>query len=219
MACRSHADTTAALAASQRSSRDGAGEGEALARCPKNGGRQLGLGWSSDDHPGHVLFPSFAVLLANRTSRRVSDTVLAEVESTCRDPLEGLSPDDVERKPRLITPSIVSLIRDVSSSTALADRDRNEVIDAMRIAAEKRVEGILGNSRRRRYGHAWLTLRPYPVDRSAASCVNSNRKGAQRAPSVSPGSGRKRTHSDSVPARPDLLPFADTITAQCAAHL
>ena len=43
-----------------------------------------GLGWSSDDHPGHVLFPSFAVLLANRTSGRVSETVLAELESTCR---------------------------------------------------------------------------------------------------------------------------------------
>lgn len=28
------------------------------------------------------------------------------------------------------------------------------MVDAMRIAAEKRVEGILGHSRRRHYGHA-----------------------------------------------------------------
>ena len=77
-----------------------------VSRCPKTAGRQLGLlrllagnisaaadllsqapglGWSSDDHPGHVLFPSFAVLLAHRTSRRVSDTLLADLDSTCRD--------------------------------------------------------------------------------------------------------------------------------------
>jgi hypothetical protein len=146
-----------------------------LAGCPRTAGRQLGLlrvltgdlraaadllskasglGWSSDDHPGHVLFPSFAVLLANGTSRRVSETVLAELESTCRDPLEGLSPDDGDARPRLGTPSIVALIRDVSSSMMLADGDRNAMIDAMRIAAEKRVDGILGHSRRRHYGHA-----------------------------------------------------------------
>lgn len=52
------------------------------------------------------------------------------------------------------TPSIVALIRDVSSSMMLADEDRNAMIDAMRIAAEKRVEGILSHSRRRHYGHA-----------------------------------------------------------------
>lgn len=59
---------------------------KALARCPKTARRQLGLirvlvgdigaaadllskaaglGWSSEDHPGHVLFPLFAVLLVN----------------------------------------------------------------------------------------------------------------------------------------------------------
>ncbi|MDO8794844.1 MAG: hypothetical protein Q7J25_09515 [Vicinamibacterales bacterium] len=52
------------------------------------------------------------------------------------------------------TPSIVALIQDVSSSITLADADRNSMLDAMRVAAEKRVEGILGNSRRRHYGHA-----------------------------------------------------------------
>ena len=150
-----------------------------LARCLRTAGRQLGLlrvltgdlraaadllskapglGWSSDNHPGHVLFPSFAVLLANRTSRRVSETVLAELESTCRDPLEGLSPDDGDGRPRLGTPSIVALIRDVSSRMLLVDADRNAMIDAMRIAAEKRVEGILGHSRRRHYGHAAILM-------------------------------------------------------------
>lgn len=148
---------------------------KALTRCPKTAGRQLGLlrvlvgdvdaaadllsqapglGWSSEAHPGHMLFPLFAVLLANRTSRKVRDTLLADLESTGRDPLEALSPDDVEGTPKLGTPSIVPLIQDLSSSITLADEDRHSMVDAMRIAAEKRVEGILGHSRRRHYGHA-----------------------------------------------------------------
>ena len=44
----------------------------------------------------------------------------------------------------------------------LADMDRDAMIDGMRVAAEKRVEGILGKSPRRHYGHA-ATL--------VASCV------------------------------------------------
>ena len=39
---------------------------------------------------------------------------------------------------------------------------RSDGFDAMRIAAEKRTEGILGNSRRQHYGHAALLV---------ASCV------------------------------------------------
>lgn len=139
---------------------------KALARCPRPG-RQLGLlrvlvgdigadllskaaglGWSGEDHPGHVLFPSFAVLLANGTPRKVSDTLLADLESTCRDPLEAFSPDEVGGKPKLATPSIVALIQDVRSSIRLNEADRDAMRTAMRIAAERRVEGILGNSRR-----------------------------------------------------------------------
>lgn len=89
-----------------------------VSRCPETAGRQLGLlrllagdiraaadllsqapglGRSSDEHPGHVLFPSFALLLAHRTSS-VPDALLADLDSTCRDPVEALSPDDVERR-------------------------------------------------------------------------------------------------------------------------
>ena len=50
----------------------------------------------------------------------------------------------------------------VRPSIALTDPDRNAAIDAMRIAAEKRLDGILGNSRRQHYGHAALLV---------ASCV------------------------------------------------
>jgi hypothetical protein len=50
----------------------------------------------------------------------------------------------------------------VRLSIALRDPDRDAAIDAMRIAAAKRTEGILGNSRRQHYGHAALLV---------ASCV------------------------------------------------
>ncbi len=150
-----------------------------LPRCPKGAGRQHGvlrllagdisaaadllsqapgLGWSSADHPGHVLFPSFAVLLARETSSRVSDTLLAELDSTCREPLDVLSSDDVERRPKLGTPSIATLIQDLSSAITLAEEDLASMVDAMCVAAERRVEGLLSNSRRRHYGHAAMLV-------------------------------------------------------------
>jgi len=165
---------------------------KALARCPRTAGRQLGLirvfvgdigaaadllskaaglGWSSEDHPGHVLFPLFAVLLANGTPRKASDALLADLESTCRDPLEALSPDEVGGKPKLATPSIVALIQDVRSSIRLNEADRDAMLTAMRLATEKRVEGILGNSRRRHYGHAAML---------AASCLALAPRGSEK---------------------------------------
>ena len=155
-----------------------------VSRCPKTAGRQLGLlrllagdiraaadllsqapglGWSSDDeHPGHAMFPSFALLLARRTSRSVPDALLADLDSTCRDPLEALSPDDVERRPKLGTPSIARLIQGVSSAMTFTEQDLRSMVDSMCVAAERRVEGIPGHSRRRRYGHAAMLV---------ASCV------------------------------------------------
>ena len=151
-----------------------------LARCPKTATRQIGLlrvfvgdvtgaaavltkapglGWSNPDHPGHTLFPLLTMLLSNRT---MSDALVAELEATGRDPLESFAVRAEEHKPRLRTPSIVVLIHSVRPSIALSDPDRDAAIDAMRIAAEKRTEGILGNSRRQHYGHAALLV---------ASCV------------------------------------------------
>jgi hypothetical protein len=56
----------------------------------------------------------------------------------------------------------VVLVQSVHPSIALIDPDRDAAIDAMRIAAAKRTEGIVGNSRRQHYGHAALLV---------ASCV------------------------------------------------
>ncbi len=56
----------------------------------------------------------------------------------------------------------------------LADMDRDAMIDAMRVAAEKRVEGILRNSRRRHYGHAAMLVglvRGDRADRPREGCL------------------------------------------------
>ena len=144
----------------------------ALARCPKTAARQVGLlrvltgdvaeaaavlakspglGWSDSDHPGHTIFPILAMLLSEGTT---GDALVTELEATGRDPFESLAVLDEEHKPRLGTPSIVALIQSVRPSIALRDPDRDAAIDAMRIAAAKRTDGILGNSRRQHYGHA-----------------------------------------------------------------
>jgi hypothetical protein len=131
---------------------DVTGAAAVLAKSP-------GLGWSNPDHPGHTLFPLLAMLLSNGT---IGGAFVTELEATGRDPLESFAVPDEEHKPRLRTPSIVVLIQSVRPSIALTDPDRDAAIDAMRIAAEKRTEGILGNSRRQHYGHAALLV---------ASCV------------------------------------------------
>ena len=162
----------------------------AVARCPKTAVRQVGLlrvllgdvtgaatllskspglGWSNPDHPGHTLFPLLATLLSNGV---IGDALVTELEATARDPLEALAMTDEEHKPKLITPSMVALIQRARPGIALTDPDRDAAVDAMRIAAEKRVEGILGNSRRQHYSHAALLV---------ASCVALRPRSARRS--------------------------------------
>ena len=62
----------------------------------------------------------------------------------------------------MATPSIVALIQGARPGIVLTEPDQDAAIAAMRIAAEKRTEGILDNSRRQHYGHAALLV---------ASCV------------------------------------------------
>jgi hypothetical protein len=117
-----------------------------------------------------LVFPLLALVLANGKTGRVSDALLAELESAGRDPVESFSDDNAAKKPKLATPSIVSLIQYVRPSITLTVADHDVAIGALRIAAERRVEGILGNSRRRHYGHAALLV---------ASCVALAPKGRE----------------------------------------
>src|SRR5436190_4388718 len=133
----------------------------ALKPCPKIHRRQLGLlrivsgdlggaaklladapglGWSSADHPGHVLFPAFAILLADGGSQKVGPTLLANLESACRDPLEVLRHSGIEARPALANPSVGTLIGESHSTLTINPSDRDVMLDAMRVAAEKRIE-------------------------------------------------------------------------------
>lgn len=152
---------------------------EAIERCPSRAGRQLGLlcvltgdvhaaakvlakapglGWSSEDHPGHVLFPAFAGLLADGARGKLSAELFRSLEEAPRDPLDMDREDGDEGSPTLSTPSIAELIGTVRPAAVIDAKGRQAMLEAMRAAATKRVEGIVGNKRRGHYGHAATLL-------------------------------------------------------------
>lgn len=150
---------------------------EALAVCPKRCRRQLallnvlagdlaqsarlladspGLGWSDEEHPGYLVFQTFASLLG-------------DVEPLDEPPdlyeLGFLADPD---KPSLVTPE-VSVLLELAGVTAWGDEtSREEMVDAMRKAAEKRISAVIEDKRRSRYEHAAsLALACVRVDGSA----------------------------------------------------
>ncbi|MCA9594933.1 MAG: hypothetical protein KC776_16545 [Myxococcales bacterium] len=149
---------------------------QALAHCPKSEHRQRGLlhflngdltevakllasapglGWSHDDHPGHLMFPLFASLLG--------DDALS-LPSVDDDLSVLVAPD----APRLATPDVADLIALAGLPSPTDDANRGTVLKAMRAAAEKRIAGVTENQRRRHYGHAAsLALACVRVDPSA----------------------------------------------------
>lgn len=137
---------------------------EALAAVPKQADRQrsllhvlsgdfteaakllasaTGLGWSSGDHPGHLLFPLFVSLLGG--------IELPDEPARDYDELSLLSDRD---QPRLATPEVAALIRLAGIQAPTDPATRAAVIKSMRTAAEERIAGVTENKRRRHYGHA-----------------------------------------------------------------
>jgi hypothetical protein len=150
----------------------------AINHCPSEAGRQLGLlrvltgdveaaagilaaapglGWSNEEHPGHVLVPVFAGLLAGRVKARISAALFRDLGEAPDDPWE-MAGEGGGKRPTLGTPRIPELIEIVRPEKGVGARDRKAMLDAMRVAAAKRVEGILGNKRRAYYGHAAILL-------------------------------------------------------------
>ena len=111
-----------------------------------------GLGWSSEDHPGHVLFSACAGLLAEGTGATHGAELFAGLKEPLRDPLDADWDSGDARPPRLTMPSIGELIALAHSN--IDPEDREVVLEAMRAAASRRVEGILSHRRRHHYGHA-----------------------------------------------------------------
>jgi hypothetical protein len=110
-----------------------------------------GLGWSQPEHPGHHLFGAFATLLGVALAPALQ-------------PLDAPDPFDLDRggaetggdrsEPRLSIPSFAEVLQRSSVARALTPADRPEMRDAMRTAAIARVDGVLGDKRRRQYEHA-----------------------------------------------------------------
>lgn len=127
-----------------------------------------GLGWSSDDHPGHLLFPVFAWLLADGTPKGVSGGVVEILKQAPRSLLEShLDVDEATTK--LPTPTVLDVLERAEVRSRAAAKDRAAALDAMRTAASKRTDGVTGEKRRRHYDHA-ATL--------VGCCVEADRQGS-----------------------------------------
>ena len=124
-----------------------------LARAP-------GLGWSNGDHPGHLLFPVFAWMLGGAPK----GSVRAELAQVLLHPLdledvaefalldEAVTEQDA--RPRLPTPSAIDALQRAEATRPLTVQERGVMLTAMKDAATKRTDGVLGEKRRRHYGHA-----------------------------------------------------------------
>ena len=146
---------------------------EALDACPKQAHRQRaflhvllgdpepaakllasapGLGWSDGEHPGHLLFPLFHALLGGKSASLSSSTTWLPGHGMDVEDLELMTRDEDE--PLLAAPKIDQLLEQAGVGVVADGRAREVVIESMRKAAERRVEGVTGKQRRRHYGHA-----------------------------------------------------------------
>ncbi len=109
-----------------------------------------GLGWSDEEHPGHVLFAIFCALLGGDAS----DPLLATAPRTERrmDPAAFLSADVDE--PLLAAPASDEIIKLAAPDRPVNTPARKAMLRAMRNAAEKRVREATKFQRRGVYGHA-----------------------------------------------------------------
>ena len=124
-----------------------------------------GLGWSSSDHPGHLLFPVFAWMLGDETLGGVRAAVVEVLSLAPGSAFESaLYPIDPATK--LPTPTVLDVLERLDVRARLGPQERTTALDAMRAAASKRAYGVTGEKRRRHYDHA-ATL--------AACCVEVDR--------------------------------------------
>jgi hypothetical protein len=135
-----------------------------------------GLGWSRDDHPGHLLFPLFCTLLGG-----------VELSTEGARDFDAVGLMSTGDGPRLKTPEIGVLLDQAGVTAPTDSKTRAAVLEAMHKAAAKRIEGVTGNKRRRHYGHAAsLALAYARVDGSpeAASWLAAIRDEYRRYPAL-----------------------------------
>lgn len=105
-----------------------------------------GLGWSDEEHPGHLLFPLFQNLLAETPA-----TGSFAKGGMNTDPLEWMNSDSDQVS--LATPGVDELLEIAGIHEQPEISVREALLEAMRRAAENRLAGVVENKRRRHYGH------------------------------------------------------------------
>ena len=152
---------------------------KALQACPKKAHRQRallhvlcgdfesaaqllaaapGLGWSHEEHPGHVTFWLLARVLAPEGTSLPVD--LPSLVSRGDDGSAFLEPDSSDgdastsREPLLPTPDLGALVRVADVRPPKAAATRAVLLKRLRQAAEKRAVGVTNEKRRRHYSHA-----------------------------------------------------------------
>ncbi len=102
-----------------------------------------GLGWSGEDHPGYLVFPIFVGLLRS-----------ASIEVSLPLSIHDMGNLWGGELPQLSTPTIDDLIGLAGVNKEQPPKLRLRLVGAMRVAAEKRLQGVTKKKRRRVYAHA-----------------------------------------------------------------
>lgn len=121
--------------------------------------RAPGLGWSSSDHPGHLLFASFAWMLGEFPGSVCENMVNAlnrPVASELDREVPAFEEDDVVKPstPQLARHAVLEALQRAQVVEGLTSADKGAALAAMKVAAERRTDGVLGEKRRRQYDHA-----------------------------------------------------------------
>lgn len=122
-----------------------------------------GLGWSRDSHPGALLFPILARLLANNRPVRITDELFVPLEDSDAEDLAGASgetdaaeasEDRAGVAPVPVVPSIAGLLAPIFDSAPPSAAMRKRLYEILFDVAEKRTGEVLRVKGRRAYGHA-----------------------------------------------------------------
>jgi tetratricopeptide (TPR) repeat protein len=122
-----------------------------------------GLGWSHEEHPGHLLFPAFAWLLGGAPA----GTLRGELARPLHHPptqLFGLTLDlgsedaGAPTRPALPTPSVIHVLQRSHAAERLTAKDRSTMLEALRSAASTRTDVVISHKRRRAYVHAAMLI-------------------------------------------------------------
>ena len=115
-------------------------------------GAAKGLGWSDSEHPGHLLFPLFYKLLGGDDTVFESGYKTISTGRLSIGDLEYISVRDDE--PTLFTPTIDEILALDGLSGKIIETSKNKILQAMKKAAENRVDGVTSKGRRKYYSHA-----------------------------------------------------------------